>query len=111
MVEEKRRKEGESWEDSSKCSGVCFSRNRRREIFLWHRTRTDEEVALGGRWSAATVWLSLPHPSAEKGARLPLRPMDLNSNPGLCLYITVINANTFACGSDCFIMMAGILLG
>lgn len=55
-------------------------------------------MAPGGRRSAATAWLLLPRPPAEKGARLPLRPMDLNSNPGLSLYITVMNTNTLASG-------------
>lgn len=36
--------------------------------------------------------------------------MDLNSNPGLSLYITVMNTNTFASGLDRFITMAVILL-
>lgn len=79
-------------------------------MYLWHRTRTDEEVAPGGRWSAATAWLLLPQPPAEKGARLPLHPMDLNSNPGLSLYITVMHTNTFASGVGRFITMAVVLL-
>lgn len=36
--------------------------------------------------------------------------MDLNSNPGLSLYITVMNTNTFASGLDRLITMAVILL-
>lgn len=67
-------------------------------------------MALGGQRSEATPWLLLPQPSAEKGRRLPLHPMDLNSNPGLCLYITVMNTNTFVSGLECFTTMAEILL-
>lgn len=67
-------------------------------------------MALGGQRSAATAWLLLPPPPAEKGARLPLHPMDLNSNPGLSLCITVMNTNTFASGLDRFITMAVIFL-
>lgn len=67
-------------------------------------------MAQGGPRSAATAWLLLPGPPAEKGARLPLHPMDLNSNPGLCLYITAMNTNMLACGLDCFCTVAEILL-
>lgn len=63
-------------------------------------------MALGGQRSEATAWLLLLHPTAEKGAHLPLHPMDLNSNPGLCLYITVMNTNMFASGLDSFTTMA-----
>lgn len=67
-------------------------------------------MALGGQRSEAAAWLLLPQPTAEKEAYLPLHPMDLNSNPGLCLYITVMNTNTFASGLDSFTTMAEIFL-